>query len=586
MRSLLTRRLSALLTTLSLPAVVSAAASTAHAADAPAAAALPPISETGDQPRPDHWPMKWDLGVGVGYDVLSSNTGLGNSDYVVNPTTGAATTQRLVKVGDAVLIGVRGTAWLFPSLGFGDLGVELEGKYVPTNLTGTNGAAGRANIFGVRGMAIYKFLDDTYVLRPFLNAGAGVDIFKSADSAATLAAKKLYVTGNADADSAWMVGGGAQWQALQDMGVRLDARFVSTKGLSGHAVTGNFESLLSFVYTLGGKPGDRDGDDILDPYDKCPDEPEDRDGFQDNDGCPDPDNDGDGILDAEDKCPNDPEDKDGFQDYDGCPDPDNDNDGIPDNLDKCPDKPEDKDGFEDTDGCPDLDNDKDGIPDKLDKCPNAPEDKDGFEDEDGCPDPDNDKDGILDVNDKCPNQPETKNGYQDQDGCPDTIPDDLQKVLDTKYTGLKWKGITLDDKASEGVLKPIAEVLAKNESVKVTVKLVSYTEDAAGAQARAEAIKQWLQLRGIDPARIEAVGESATTKAPPATTGPEIKAAPPEEEDTKATGKKGKHGKKAKKAKKAKAPKKVKAAKAGKKGKKGKGGESAASSDVLTILLR
>ena len=233
-----------------------------------------------------------------------------------------------------------------------------------------------------------------------------------------------------------------------------------------------------------------------------------------------------------------------------------------------------------------TDSDGDGIPDAVDRCPNSPEDKDGFEDEDGCPDPDNDKDGILDVNDKCPNQPETKNGYQDQDGCPDTIPDDLQKVLDTKYTGLKWKGITLDDKASEGVLKPIAEVLAKNESVKVTVKLVSYTEDAAGAQARAEAIKQWLQLRGIDPARIEAVGESATTKAPPATTGPEIKAAPPEEEDTKATGKKGKHGKKAKKAKKAKAPKKVKAAKAGKKGKKGKGGESAASSDVLTILLR
>ena len=98
MRSLLTRRLSALLTTLSLPAVVSAAASTAHAADAPAAAALPPISETGDQPRPDHWPMKWDLGVGVGYDVLSSNTGLGNSDYVVNPTTGAATRYSITRI--------------------------------------------------------------------------------------------------------------------------------------------------------------------------------------------------------------------------------------------------------------------------------------------------------------------------------------------------------------------------------------------------------------------------------------------------------------------------------------------------------
>ncbi len=30
-----------------------------------------------------------------------------------------------------------------------------------------------------------------------------------------------------------------------------------------------------------------------------------------------------------DQCPNDPEDKDGFEDQDGCPDPDNDHDGIP-----------------------------------------------------------------------------------------------------------------------------------------------------------------------------------------------------------------------------------------------------------------
>ena len=36
---------------------------------------------------------------------------------------------------------------------------------------------------------------------------------------------------------------------------------------------------------------DRDKDGVFDVNDKCPDEPEDRDGFQDQDGCPDPDND-------------------------------------------------------------------------------------------------------------------------------------------------------------------------------------------------------------------------------------------------------------------------------------------------------
>jgi len=65
---------------------------------------------------------------------------------------------------------------------------------------------------------------------------------------------------------------------------------------------------------------DRDGDGIPDDLDKCPDDPEDKDGFEDDDGCPDPDNDGDGIPDVKDKCPNEPETVNGFQDDDGCPD--------------------------------------------------------------------------------------------------------------------------------------------------------------------------------------------------------------------------------------------------------------------------
>jgi OOP family OmpA-OmpF porin len=184
--------------------------------------------------------------------------------------------------------------------------------------------------------------------------------------------------------------------------------------------TADFRGFVGFIFEPS--IGDRDGDGIKDDIDKCPDQPEDFDGFQDEDGCPDPDNDNDGILDKDDRCPNEPEDRDGDQDEDGCPegsDGDRDGDGILDSKDKCPDDPEDKDGFEDLDGCPDPDNDKDGIPDKKDMCPNDPEDKDGFEDEDGCPEPDNDNDQIPDVVDKCPNEPETYNGFQDEDGCPD-----------------------------------------------------------------------------------------------------------------------------------------------------------------------
>jgi outer membrane protein OmpA-like peptidoglycan-associated protein len=98
------------------------------------------------------------------------------------------------------------------------------------------------------------------------------------------------------------------------------------------------------------------------------------------------DKDGDGIPDDVDQCPDVAEDKDEFEDIDGCPDYDNDQDGIYDAQDQCPLNPEDRDGFQDTDGCPDLDNDKDGIPDATDGCPNNPETVIGYKDTDGCPD--------------------------------------------------------------------------------------------------------------------------------------------------------------------------------------------------------
>lgn len=97
---------------------------------------------------------------------------------------------------------------------------------------------------------------------------------------------------------------------------------------------------------------DRDHDLVPDSRDRCPRDPEDRDHFQDEDGCPDPDNDGDGVPDSRDRCPDAAEDVDDFQDEDGCPEPDNDHDGIPDAVDLCPQTAEDPDGFEDADGCP------------------------------------------------------------------------------------------------------------------------------------------------------------------------------------------------------------------------------------------
>jgi outer membrane protein OmpA-like peptidoglycan-associated protein len=223
------------------------------------------------------------------------------------------------------------------------------------------------------------------------------------------------------------------------------------------------------------------------------------------------DKDGDGIPDDVDKCPAEAEDKDGFQDDDGCPDPDNDNDGIPDALDKCPNDPEDKDGFQDQDGCPDLDNDHDGVLDSLDKCPNEPEDKDGFQDEDGCPDLDNDGDNIPDTIDKCPNQPETFNKYKDEDGCPDEIPPAVKK-----FTGV-IEGINFKTASAEilpgswAILDRALKVL--QEFPDVNLEISGHTDSKGGAeynrnlsQRRAESVRTYFVSRGIASSRLQAIG--------------------------------------------------------------------------------
>lgn len=226
------------------------------------------------------------------------------------------------------------------------------------------------------------------------------------------------------------------------------------------------------------------------------------------------DSDLDGIIDDLDACPFDPEDYDGFQDQDGCPDPDNDQDGILDIRDQCPNDPEDFDNFEDVDGCPDPDNDKDGIPDIKDQCPNSPEDFDGFEDEDGCPDPDNDKDGIPDVRDQCPNDPETMNNFQDEDGCPDKearaqIIGSKIAILDNVYFATN-KDIILEK--SFPILMEVSQVLKDNPDI-TKVMVEGHTDSRASdafnlklSDRRAKSVRKFLIEQGIDEKRLISKG--------------------------------------------------------------------------------
>ena len=136
-----------------------------------------------------------------------------------------------------------------------------------------------------------------------------------------------------DVDQAYHLGGGVRYAVSDKLDVRFDVRELFVPDRVRDGATSDYEVTAGVTWRFGGHkpapvsapepapgPVDTDGDGLTDDIDRCPTQPEDKDGFQDEDGCPDPDNDNDGIPDVADKCPDQPETKNGYQDEDGCPD--------------------------------------------------------------------------------------------------------------------------------------------------------------------------------------------------------------------------------------------------------------------------
>ena len=221
------------------------------------------------------------------------------------------------------------------------------------------------------------------------------------------------------------------------------------------------------------------------------------------------DADGDGLLDPDDKCPKEPEDKDGFEDADGCPDLDNDADGVADVADKCPAIAEDKDSFEDADGCPEPDNDGDKILDAQDRCPLEAEDFDAFEDTDGCPERDNDNDTLDDLADKCPNQA----GPPSTGGCPEVF-----KHIEVTKDKIELKQKIFFATAKAQIQSRSFELLEEVASVfksrpKMRVRIEGHTDSKGTrpsnlrlSQSRADAVKAHLMGLGVQADRLESVG--------------------------------------------------------------------------------
>jgi outer membrane protein OmpA-like peptidoglycan-associated protein len=257
---------------------------------------------------------------------------------------------------------------------------------------------------------------------------------------------------------------------------------------------------------LPGKPEfkgcpDKDGDGIVDAEDACPNEA----GPKESQGCPvAKDSDADGVPDDIDRCPLDPEDKDAFQDEDGCPDADNDADGIVDKADACPGEA----GPIESRGCPVTDKDADGVPDTEDKCPTVA----GLKDNQGCPDADKDGDTIVDRLDKCPEQ-----FGAPPDGCPKkyTLVEVKKEKIEIKqqvhFATAKFR--VLPD--SFPLLNQVVQVL--NDFPKMRIAIEGHT-DSVGKEAsnmrlsqrRAEAVQDYVVSKGISPDRLEAIGFGPT----------------------------------------------------------------------------
>jgi OOP family OmpA-OmpF porin len=232
------------------------------------------------------------------------------------------------------------------------------------------------NVFAYRGNLLVHFVGSG-IFRPFILAGYGAMSSVSNDSAIV----------PSDTDGMLHAGLGFKLGFGERGGLRLEGRVLAPAAFLGTTLpvgdeTGfhgpDYEGLASLYLNFGEvekvqkiivkevtkevvvtrpaaapKNPDPDGDGISNTADKCPDVAEDRDGFEDEDGCPDNDNDKDEIPDAQDKCPNKAETMNAVDDEDGCPEVDTDGDGFVGSRDKCPDEPENRNGFKDDDGCPD-----------------------------------------------------------------------------------------------------------------------------------------------------------------------------------------------------------------------------------------
>ena len=405
----------------------------------------------------------FELGVFAGAHKFSPDSELGVADEPLHPT-----------LATAPLIGSRLGFVILPRLV-----VELEAAVITTrvqvdvpDVEDTLGI-----VLGWRGQVAWDLRRYGRV-KPFVLAGAGGMSVVDAD-------ERL----SRDTDFGFQAGAGLRVVVSDRMAVRAEARWLPIPSANGDGTTHDFEFTGGVVMSLAS--GGDDG-------------PTERDASQ-------LDFDGDGVLDEVDLCLRDAEDRDGFKDDDGCPELDDDADGVPDAKDRCPREKENRNGFDDDDGCVDFDPDGDGVFGTADACPSNKEDADGFKDDDGCPELDDDADGVPDTIDRCRLQPEIWNGLDDADGCPDQVTSRL-RAIEGPIVGVVFdKDKDVLKPESKGPLDDIVEVLVDYPTVRIeltghTAADGDHDQNIALSKRRADAVKAYMISRGIPADRLQTVG--------------------------------------------------------------------------------
>lgn len=362
--------------------------------------------------------------------------------------------------------------------------------------------------FLAEALGYYHFMPENKV-GPYVFGGVGILLWKVKDDSGNtvkqvIGTKTLELK---DKQITLVLGAGVELFATENLSFNLGGKFhylstfisdfTKAERDSLDLPKGMVEAFAGVTYYFGGKK-DSDKDGVPDKLDKCMDTP--LGCIVDADGCP-LDADRDGVCDGLDKCPETP--KGAKVDANGCP-TDADGDGVYDGIDQCANTPA---GVKvDSKGCP-LDTDGDGVPDHLDKQATTPRgckvDKDGVA-------MDSDGDGVCDGVDKCPG---TAAGIAvDASGCP-TVPPLEPK---TSITPMFKPGKTVLDDATKARLDEIATSLTTYTDVKIEVAV--YTDPSGGkqvnlvlSQKRADAVKDYLVSKGVDAARITAVGKGKGT---------------------------------------------------------------------------